>query len=87
MVDGTHLSGNLANDEKTSCQNEFTTLRLENENPEPQYFCRYKSGTSFLSKANHLHLSFFYSFLIQVTFKLSMKTFTSIIFNPPSFKG
>ena len=31
MVDGTHLSANLANDEETSCQNEFTTLRLENE--------------------------------------------------------
>ena len=38
MVDGTHLSANLANDEKTSCQKEFTTPRLENKNLEPQYF-------------------------------------------------
>ncbi|WP_419607932.1 hypothetical protein, partial [Thiolapillus sp.] len=59
MVDGTHLSANLANDEKTSCQKEFTTPRLENKNLEPQYFCRSRSGTSSLSKAIHPHLSFF----------------------------
>ena len=38
MVDGIHLSANLANDEKTLCQNEITILRLENKNLEPQYF-------------------------------------------------
>ena len=64
MVDWTHLSANLANNKqtKTLCQNEFTTLRLEKKNLEPQYFCRSRSGTSSLSKANHSHLSFFQQF-------------------------
>ena len=43
---------------------------------------------SWVKWSTHICL-FFNSFLIQVTFnfKLSMKTFTSIIFNPPSSKG
>ena len=86
IVCGMHLSENLGNDEKTSRQNGFTALRLENRNPDPLYFCRSRSGTSSFCRAIHLHLSSLSIFLIQVTFKLSMKTFISIMFKPPSSK-
>ena len=79
MVCGMHLSENLANDEKTSCQKRFTALRLENKNLDPLYFCRSRSGTSSFSEAIYLHLSSFNIFLIQITFKLSIKTVISIL--------
>ena len=74
------------NKQKTSRQKGFTALRLENTNLDPLYFCRSRFGTSSFSRAIHLHLSSFSIFLIQVTFKLSMKTFISIMFKPPSSK-
>ena len=82
-----HLSENLANDEKTSRQKGFTALRLENRNLDPLYFCRSRSGTSSFSRAIHLLLSSFSIFLIRVTFKLSIKTFISVRFKPPSTKN
>ena len=88
IVCGMHLSENLVNDEKTSHQNGFTALRSESRNYDldPLYFCMSRSGTSSFSRAIHLHLSSLSIFLIQVTFKLSMKTFISIMFKPPSSK-
>ena len=85
MVCGMHLSENLANDEKTPCQKGFITLRLENKNQDPLYFCRSRSGTSSFSEAIHLHLSSFSIFFIQVTFKLSIKQlFKSCLNLPPA---
>ena len=83
IICGMHLSENLVNDEKTSRQNGFTALRLENRNLDPLYFYRSRSGTSSFSKAIHLHLSSFSIFLIQVIFKLSMKTFQLCLNLPP----
>ena len=87
MACATHICQKLANDEKTSCQKGFTALRLDNKNLDPLCFSRSRSGTSSFSKAIHLQLSSFSIFLIQVTFNLSIRTFTSVIFRLPFSKS
>ena len=84
MVDGTHLSADLADDEKTSCQNGFMKLRFDGKKFEPHYSCRSRSGDSSLSSHPP---TFFNIFLIQVIFKLSVKTFTLNMFNSHFSKG
>ena len=70
-----------------SCQKGFTTLHLENKNLDLLYFCRSRSGTSSFSKAIHLHLSSFSIFLIQVTFKLSIKKIDFCDVKPSLLQG